>query len=528
MNMQVKTKKTISTAIISLFIISMLSVFATVPLVPIASAAPLEDLTPDYAKAGATIDILSFDIVGPAGGTTLTSVTIAYTGDALTDLSWAAIYISTDGGPWTLFGWIWAASLTGTPPTGTITDSYLIGAGKTATVKLTFTLSGTAAHGHTVDGKVTTYTLTIPPGGGTDVPPIDPAGFTKIDNTNPTVTVTSPNGGEVWKGGDTKDITWTASDDDDYSHDEDLLINLEYSPNNGGTWILIKANEPNDGTYSWTLPLIDSDEVLVRVTATDLAGNQGSDTSDDVFTIDSTAPTISDLTPSDGAYTNDNTPTISAKLANGAAGIDPDTIVMTVDGEEVDHEWDPDTETVSYTPTEALDEGEHTVTVDASDNAGNAADTAEWSFIVDITTPAVTVDSPNGGEEWFGGDTKDITWTATDDNLGPNPISLYYRYDSGPWILIAANEPNDGTYSWEVPAIISDQVLVRVTATDLAGNQGSDTSDDVFKITYIQEVTTVDVTASPEKVYAEGAFYDGLDFWFIFSYSTITATVLDQ
>lgn len=173
MNMQVKTKKTISTAIISLFIISMLSIFATVPL----ASAVVSDLTPTYAKAGSTIDILSSYIVGPAGGTTLTSVTIAYTGTSLADLSWAAIYVSTDGGvTWTLFGWVWAASLTGTPPTGTITPSTgtFIGECATAMVKLAYTLSTGAVHGRYVDGRVTTYTLSMPPGVGTDVPPIDP------------------------------------------------------------------------------------------------------------------------------------------------------------------------------------------------------------------------------------------------------------------------------------------------------------------------------------------------------------------
>jgi hypothetical protein len=51
--MDQKGKKIISTAIISLFVLSML---ATVPLVPLASAV-VQDLTPDYAKAGATIPI---------------------------------------------------------------------------------------------------------------------------------------------------------------------------------------------------------------------------------------------------------------------------------------------------------------------------------------------------------------------------------------------------------------------------------------------------------------------------------------
>ncbi len=88
-NMQLKTKKKILIAIISLFVLSML---ATVPLA-LATGTPV-DLTLDYAKAGDTINMLSFNIVGPAGGTTLTSVSIAYTGTNLTDLSWARVWTS--------------------------------------------------------------------------------------------------------------------------------------------------------------------------------------------------------------------------------------------------------------------------------------------------------------------------------------------------------------------------------------------------------------------------------------------------
>jgi len=163
-------RKTVATMLLLLLVLPMVSILNIIP----TYALPV-DLTPDYAKAGATIDILSFNIVGPPGGTTLTSVTVAYTGNDLADLSWAAVYVY-DGVSWTLFGWAWAASFSGTPPTTTISGSYFIGEGVTATVKLTFKLSSNPTHGDIVDGKIVTYGLTAPPGDGTDAPPIDPEG----------------------------------------------------------------------------------------------------------------------------------------------------------------------------------------------------------------------------------------------------------------------------------------------------------------------------------------------------------------
>jgi len=208
------------------------------------------------------------------------------------------------------------------------------------------------------------------------------------------------------KGGETITIIWSATDNDDFTEDEEILINLEYSPNGGVDWFLIASNEENDGEYEWTLPTIDSDSVLVRVWAFDLAGNSGSDTSDP-FTIDSTSPTISDLTPEPGSYVNDATPTISAVLSDNLSGINPGSITIEVDGEDVTGyavwEWieEPYSGTLTYTPTEDLGEGEHTVHVYVEDDVGNSAD-ATWSFTVDTTAPEVVVIQPNGGEKLIG------------------------------------------------------------------------------------------------------------------------------
>jgi hypothetical protein len=511
--------KAVTTTLILLLTLSMLGIFASNIGTVNATAY---DLTPEYAKAGATIDILNFTIVGPTGGTTLTSVTVAYTGTALEDLSHASVYVSTDGGAsWTLFGWAWAASFTGSPLATTITGSYTIGEDVTATVKLTFKLSSNPTHGDTVDGEIVTYGLTVPPGDGTDAPPIDPAGETTIDTSEPTVTLIYPAGDEELKGEETIAIAWSATDNNDFTGDDYILINLEYSPNGGVDWILIASNEENDGVYEWTLPTIDSDSVLVRVWAFDLAGNSGSDTSDP-FTIDSTSPTISDLTPEPGSYVNNTTPTISAVLSNGLSGINPNSITIEVDGADVTDyavwEWiEEPYGTLTYTPTEDLGEGEHTVYVYVEDDAGNSAD-ATWSFTVDTIAPVVEVIQPDGGEELIGEETYEIMWTAEDLNLAPNPITIEYSTDGGvTWNLIASNLPNTGSYEWVVPGVVSDNVFVRVSAADLAGNVGSDTSDAPFSITYIPVVTTVMVSASSTVVPADGV-----------TESTITATVLDQ
>jgi len=473
------TNKIAAATLILLLVLPMLGIFKVMPV-----HATAYDLTPEYAKAGATIDILNFTIVGPTGGTTLTSVTVAYTGTNLTDLSYASVYVSTDGGAsWALFGWAWAAIFTGTLPTATISGSYSIGEGVNATVKLTFKLSSTSRHGHTVDGKVTTYGLTVPPGDGTDAPPIDPAGETRIDTSAPTVAVTYPIGGEVLKGGDAININWTASDVE-YGLAE-KPINIDYSPDGGNTWILIESGLENTGSYEWTLPLIDSDNVLVRVTAFDLAGNSGSDTSDP-FTIDSTNPTISNLTPAPGAYVNNATPTISAVLSNGLSGINPESIIIEVYGKNVTEyaEWnwiaEPYNGTISYTPSESLGEGNHTVYIYVEDEAGNSAN-ATWSFTVAVAV-SVTLTAPTDGA-YITTNTSTVTANAS-SVAGVANVTFYYSLDGGVmWELIGTDiEGVDGVYevTWDL-ASLSDQtgIQVKAVAFDNAGNTAEDISANI-------------------------------------------------
>ncbi len=100
-----------------------------------------------------------------------------------------------------------------------------------------------------------------------------------IDNTNPTITVNYPNGGENITGN--VNIQWTAND----NFDEDLTISIEYTDDNGATWQTIPG-------AVWDTAGINSQQVKIRINATDNAGNKKTDESDNVFTVDNTAPIV--------------------------------------------------------------------------------------------------------------------------------------------------------------------------------------------------------------------------------------------
>ncbi len=114
---------------------------------------------------------------------------------------------------------------------------------------------------------------------------VDHIEVTVFYNTPPTVTVSAPNGGEVWAGGSTQTITWTANDVDG----DAVTVDLAYTTD-GVTFTPIATGLANSGAYNWVVPVIDSTTVLVRATVRDPQAATTEDSSDAVFTIDSTAP----------------------------------------------------------------------------------------------------------------------------------------------------------------------------------------------------------------------------------------------
>ena len=93
----------------------------------------------------------------------------------------------------------------------------------------------------------------------------------------PSITVTSPNGGESWTRRSTRTITWTGTGNVGN-------VDIRYSSNGGSTWELIVSSTPNSGSFQWSLPNVNKTktECLVKVTA---VNGSAEDTSDAFFTI---------------------------------------------------------------------------------------------------------------------------------------------------------------------------------------------------------------------------------------------------
>lgn len=120
------------------------------------------------------------------------------------------------------------------------------------------------------------------------------------DTVAPTVALSSAP--IVLQGAATYAITYSAAD----SQMANNPISIFYSIDNGINWNTIVANTANNSSYNWTVPSIDNDQVILKVTAIDKSNQQTSAISVLSFMIDSTPPTIDSLSINSGATTTTN------------------------------------------------------------------------------------------------------------------------------------------------------------------------------------------------------------------------------
>jgi subtilisin family serine protease len=104
----------------------------------------------------------------------------------------------------------------------------------------------------------------------------------------PSLTVTSPNGGETWAANTVHNITWTSTG-------TIANVKLEYTTD-GTNYTVIIASTTNNGTYAWTVPNTTSTTAKIRIS--DVVSATTNDLSNANFTIstaDLTPPVISNV-----------------------------------------------------------------------------------------------------------------------------------------------------------------------------------------------------------------------------------------
>lgn len=225
----------------------------------------------------------------------------------------------------------------------------------------------------------------------------------------------------------------------------------------------VTADSAGDWSYMAAMPLADGTHTIDAM-ATD---TDGMTTSDSVsFTVDTTAPVVNILNPSDQQTVLIARPTIevttdspnaTATLIFDAGTANEQTVTVTTDANG----------DFSYTPTSDLGEGLHTVEVKVSDAAGNEG-TDSVSFTVDTINVNVVISSPSNGEATndteptISGKTRanlDVELVITDSD-GNSTTATVSADASGNWSYVSGTL-DEGSYT--VEASVSD---MGTTATD--------------------------------------------------------------
>jgi hypothetical protein len=98
----------------------------------------------------------------------------------------------------------------------------------------------------------------------------------KINNPVRTMTVVTPNGGEVWPINSTQTITWTSTN-------VDGPVKVELSRDSGNTYTALENTTSNDGSFTWTVRGPATTQAFIRITSVNYPNV--SDRSNSVFRI---------------------------------------------------------------------------------------------------------------------------------------------------------------------------------------------------------------------------------------------------
>lgn len=240
----------------------------------------------------------------------------------------------------------------------------------------------------------------------------------------------------------------------------------------------------------------------VSVEATNEAGTKGSA---DASTVDglklvvkeTVAPVITIVSPTAGAYVANSKQPVVFNITDetGGSGVDISTLVVKQDGTAVaaaniTHTAITNGYSVTYTPSAALSDGSHTVTINCKDHDGNAASEKSTTYTVDTVPPTLNVTSPADGLITAA---SSVTVAGTTNDATSSPVV----------ITISLNGTDQGTVPVGTGGTFSKVVTLKegsntiiVKAKDAAGKESSVTRT-VTLDTSVPKIKAATITPNP-------------------------------
>lgn len=278
---------------------------------------------------------------------------------------------------------------------------------------------------------------------------------------------------------------------------------------NGQTYTLTLNNDTGKYETTITAPSkssypLDGHYYGITIKASDDAGNittvdQNHETLGESLRLkvkEKVAPVITITYPTVDAVITNNKPTITFKITDNDSGVNPETIGVIIDsgnkitGDKIVKSNVSDGYECTYVPETALNDGQHTIKVDASDFDGNAASQKTVSFKVDTIPPTLSITSP---EEGMITNQSTVTVSGKTNDATSSPVTVTIKLNSGTSENVQVSEI--GEFS-KVLTLISGENIITIVATDSAGKQTTITRT-VTLNTSSPVITNVTLTPNP-------------------------------
>lgn len=226
------------------------------------------------------------------------------------------------------------------------------------------------------------------------------------------------------------------------------------------------------------------------VTATDDAGNSTTvDYTDATLgdslkleVIEKTAPVAAFTSPGDGSYLTSSAPTIKFTVTDSGSGVNPSKVYINLGGSDIlldsgSVSISGSTATCEYTPTTALTNGAHTISVYGYDYDGNKSNVASVKITIDTVAPTLNISSP---ADDLTTNSTNLTVSGTTNDATSSPVTITIKVGSASAVTA---DVSDGAFSKTVTLSEGTNTIV-VTAEDKAGLK-----------TTVTRTVTVDTTA---------------------------------
>jgi hypothetical protein len=281
------------------------------------------------------------------------------------------------------------------------------------------------------------------------------------------ITVTSPNGGEIWDQGTVRTIHWNSSGCDG-------PVRIDLLREDGQVCENIAREAPNSGAYGWVAQSCLGGTGTYKVRVTDLRTGRTDESNQSFFIPDAPSCLVTVISPNGGETIDQGA---SYEITWGTTLCGSTVKIELLQYGSVCATLAASTSNDgSFGWTAQPCAGMCGYKIRVTDIASGAADESSAEFCFRPCAPHV--DAPNGGEDWIAAAENEIRWTP---GVCGSTARIELIRNGLVCSTIAANTPNDGSFLWTAEQCAGGAAGYRIRITDLSGG-GEDQSDATFQI----------------------------------------------